>query len=106
MRKIPVCGGVSPHRGHACPVADTTTSSVTSVKSVWSEVLNQYQRRKRPRSNLVATVKGYAAQEERFYQSPMRASEHLGYAGVHTISGVRPYGAAAVISAIAVAGGR
>src|SRR4029078_8878829 len=36
-----------------------------SVKAAWSEVVNQYQRRADLIPNLVATVKGYAAQEER-----------------------------------------
>jgi LemA protein len=35
------------------------------VKAQWSEVLNQYQRRADLVPNLVATVKGFAAQEER-----------------------------------------
>jgi len=35
------------------------------VKAAWSEVLNQYQRRADLVPNLVATVKGYAAQEEK-----------------------------------------
>jgi LemA protein len=35
------------------------------TKSGWSEVLNQYQRRADLVPNLVATVKGYASQEER-----------------------------------------
>ena len=35
------------------------------IKSAWSEVLNQYQRRADLVPNLVNTVKGYAAQEER-----------------------------------------
>src|SRR5258705_12139091 len=34
------------------------------VKSAWSEVLNQYQRRADLIPNLVAAVKGFAAQEE------------------------------------------
>jgi LemA protein len=36
-----------------------------SVKAAWSEVVNQYQRRSDLIPNLVATVKGFAAQEER-----------------------------------------
>jgi LemA protein len=36
-----------------------------SVKSEWSEVLNQYQRRADLIPNLVATVKGFAAQEQK-----------------------------------------
>src|SRR5499427_3096211 len=35
------------------------------IKSAWSEVLNQYQRRADLVPNLVNTVKGYAAQEEK-----------------------------------------
>ena len=36
-----------------------------AVKASWSEVVNQYQRRADLIPNLVNTVKGYAAQEER-----------------------------------------
>ena len=35
-----------------------------AVKAQWSEVLNQYQRRADLVPNLVATVKGFAAQEQ------------------------------------------
>jgi LemA protein len=35
-----------------------------TIKAAWSEVLNQYQRRADLVPNLVATVKGYAAQEQ------------------------------------------
>lgn len=36
-----------------------------SVKAAWGEVLNQYQRRSDLIPNLVATVKGFASQEEK-----------------------------------------
>src|SRR5688572_33258154 len=36
-----------------------------AVKAAWSEVVNQYQRRADLIPNLVAAVKGFAAQEER-----------------------------------------
>ena len=36
-----------------------------AVKSAWAEVLSQYQRRADLVPNLVNTVKGYAAQEEK-----------------------------------------
>src|SRR3954465_15473417 len=36
-----------------------------AVKAAWSEVVNQYQRRADLVPNLVATAKGFAAQEER-----------------------------------------
>jgi LemA protein len=44
---------------------NTLQSQDEAVKAAWSEVVNQYQRRADLIPNLVATVKGYAAQEER-----------------------------------------
>ncbi len=43
---------------------NTFQSQDEQVKSAWSEVLNQYQRRADLIPNLVNTVKGYAAQEQ------------------------------------------
>jgi LemA protein len=43
---------------------NTLQTQDEQVKAAWSEVLNQYQRRADLVPNLVATVKGYAAQEQ------------------------------------------
>jgi LemA protein len=48
------------------------------IKSAWSEVLNQYQRRADLVPNLVATVKGYAAQEERVLTEVTNARASVG----------------------------
>ena len=42
---------------------NTMQTQDEQIKSAWSEVLNQYQRRADLIPNLVNTVKGYAAQE-------------------------------------------
>ncbi len=44
---------------------NTLQTQDEAVKASWSEVVNQYQRRADLIPNLVNTVKGYAAQEER-----------------------------------------
>jgi LemA protein len=49
-----------------------------SVKSAWSDVLNQYQRRADLVPNLVATVKGFAAQEERVLVEVTEARAKVG----------------------------
>lgn len=49
-----------------------------AVKAQWSEVLNQYQRRADLVPNLVATVKGYAAQEERVLTEVTNARARVG----------------------------
>jgi LemA protein len=43
---------------------NTIQTQDEAVKGAWSEVVNQYQRRADLIPNLVATVKGYAAQEQ------------------------------------------
>ena len=43
---------------------NTLQTQDEQIKSAWSEVLNQYQRRSDLIPNLVATVKGFAAQEQ------------------------------------------
>lgn len=48
------------------------------VKAAWSEVLNQYQRRADLIPNLVNTVKGYAAQEERVLTEVTNARARVG----------------------------
>lgn len=48
------------------------------VKSSWSEVLNQYQRRADLVPNLVNTVKGYAAQEQRVFIAVAEARSKVG----------------------------
>ena len=49
-----------------------------AVKAGWSEVLNQYQRRADLVPNLVNTVKGYAAQEERVLTEVTNARARVG----------------------------
>ena len=48
----------------ACGI-NTIPTEEEQAKAAWSEVLNQYQRRADLIPNLVATVKGYATQEEK-----------------------------------------
>jgi LemA protein len=48
------------------------------VKAAWSEVLNQYQRRADLVPNLVNTVKGFAAQEERVLTEVTNARAKVG----------------------------
>ena len=48
------------------------------IKSAWSEVVNQYQRRADLIPNLVATVKGFAAQEEKILIGVTNARAKVG----------------------------
>src|SRR5260370_34977252 len=48
------------------------------VKSAWSEVLNQYQRRADLVPNLVATVKGFASQEQQVLLGVTNARAKVG----------------------------
>lgn len=49
-----------------------------AVKAQWSEVLNQYQRRADLVPNLVNTVKGYAAHEEKVFSDVTEARSRVG----------------------------
>ena len=57
---------------------NTLQSLDEQVKASWSEVLNQYQRRADLIPNLVNTVKGYAAQEERVLLGVTEARSRVG----------------------------
>ncbi len=49
-----------------------------AVKAAWSEVINQYQRRADLVPNLVNTVKGYAAQEQKVFIGVAEARAQVG----------------------------
>src|SRR5579883_2550547 len=49
-----------------------------TVKAAWSEVLNQYQRRADLVPNLVRTVQGYAAQEQKVLLGVTQARARVG----------------------------
>jgi LemA protein len=49
-----------------------------AVKAAWSEVVNQYQRRADLVPNLVNTVKGYAAQEQKVFIGVAQARAQVG----------------------------
>jgi LemA protein len=53
-----------------------------AIKAQWSEVVNQYQRRADLVPNLVNTVKGYAAQEERVLTEVTNARARVGSVGI------------------------
>ena len=60
------------------------------VKAQWSEVLNQYQRRADLIPNLVATVKGYAAHEEKVLTEVTNARARVGCAGITAAEAADP----------------
>jgi LemA protein len=57
---------------------NTLQSQDQQVKANWSEVVNQYQRRADLIPNLVATVKGFAAQEEKILLGVTNARAKVG----------------------------
>lgn len=57
---------------------NTMQSQDEQIKASWSEVLNQYQRRADLVPNLVNTVKGFAAQEERVLTEVTNARAKVG----------------------------
>src|SRR5713226_4913027 len=57
---------------------NTMQTQDEQVKSAWSEVLNQYQRRADLIPNLVATVKGFAAQEQQVLLGVTEARAKVG----------------------------
>ena len=57
---------------------NTLQSGDEQIKASWSEVLNQYQRRNDLIPNLVATVKGFAAQEEKVFLGVTSARAKVG----------------------------
>ncbi len=60
------------------------------VKAQWSEVLNQYQRRADLVPNLVATVKGFAAQEERVLTEVTNARSRVGQMNINADQAADP----------------
>jgi LemA protein len=57
---------------------NTLQQTDESIKAAWAEVLNQYQRRADLVPNLVATVKGFAAQEEKILLGVTEARAKVG----------------------------
>ena len=57
---------------------NTMQTQDEQVKSAWAEVLNQYQRRADLIPNLVATVKGFAAQEQQVLLGVTEARAKVG----------------------------
>ena len=62
----------------SCCGYNALQSQDESIKSAWSEVLNQYQRRADLIPNLVNTVKGYAEHEKEVFESVTEARSKVG----------------------------
>jgi LemA protein len=73
--KIALTGAVLLLSGCGYNTLQTQDEAVTAA---WSEVVNQYQRRADLIPNLVATVKGYAAQEEKVFLGVTEARAKVG----------------------------
>jgi len=73
--KIALVGAVLLLSGCGYNTLQTQDEAVTAA---WSEVVNQYQRRADLIPNLVATVKGYAAQEEKVLVGVTEARAKVG----------------------------
>ncbi len=76
-----------------------------AVKAQWSEVLNQYQRRADLVPNLVNTVKGFAAQEERVLTEVTNARARVGSMQISAADAADPAKLAAFQAAQAQLGG-
>ena len=62
----------------ACGTYNTLVAQQQSVESQWAQVENQYQRRSDLIPNLVATVKGFAAQEKGVLESVVAERAKVG----------------------------
>jgi len=62
----------------SCGTYNTLIAREEAVKTEWGEVENQYQRRTDLIPNLVATVKGFAAQEKEVFQSVVEERAKVG----------------------------
>ena len=72
---------------------NTIQNQDEAVKGAWSEVVNQYQRRADLIPNLVATVKGFAAQEQAVLIGVTEARARRDFDPGHARAARRPGGA-------------
>lgn len=78
MRKLGACFGLMVWSLLSGCGYNAIQAQDEGVKAAWSEVLNQYQRRADLIPNLVETVKGYAAQEEKVLLGVTEARAKVG----------------------------